>query len=88
MGKPGPDRTVTDFRLLLEVYLGRQGGKFASQVQENIELNTVQQTRDRLNELAEDGGHITVEDVSGRNLYQLSDAGEEYLMSELRDRVD
>jgi predicted transcriptional regulator len=88
MGKPGPDRKVSDFRLLLEIYLGRQGGKFATQVQDNISLSTVQGTRDRLNELVKDNGHVTVEDVGGRNLYQLTDDGEEYLMTELRDRID
>jgi len=87
MAKPGPKPTVSDERLLLELYVGRNGGKFASQITENVEMETVQGVRDRLNDLVEATDYVEVNTVSGRNLYRLTDAGEAHLTAELRQCI-
>lgn len=87
MPRPGPKRKVSDARLLLELYIAGEY-TFASEIEEDVDLDTVQGVRDRLNKLVEETDHVEVKKVSGRNLYRLTDAGEEYVVEELRQQLD
>lgn len=88
MAKPGPKRKVSNLRLMMELYVAEDGAQFATQVQENVPLSTVQGVRDRLNEIVETTNYIEMSKVSGRNLYRLTDEGKSHVLAELRDRID
>lgn len=87
MVRPGPKREVSDLRLMLEIYVADDGAQFATQVQENVPLSTVQGVRDRLNEIVEATEYVEMNKISGRNLYRLTDEGKDYVLSELRHRI-
>lgn len=84
----GPKEQVSDNRLLLEILLSDENSVFASEVQENVSLETVQGVRDRLNSLCEETEWIEVRKVSGRNLYSLTDNGNAKILQEVRSRFD
>lgn len=88
MARPGPERKVSDDRLLLELFLADSDSVFAKEIQDNVPLETIQGVRDRLNMLVDESEYVTVRKVSGRNLYTLTDEGREYVLSEVRGSVD
>jgi len=87
MGNRGPKRQVSDLRLLFELLISDEW-TFATEVQDNVAFETVQATRDRLNTLVDGSGHVKRKEVSGRNLYRLTDAGRSHVLEELRSVVE
>lgn len=88
MGKPGPKRSVSDDLLLAEIFIHENNSLFASQVKEKVDLSTVQGVRDRLNDIIEDTDLLEKDQVSGRNLYRLTNSGEDYVRNLIRSSVD
>ena len=88
MSSPGPKKQVSDIRLLFEIMASEERSVLAAEIQSNVPLGTVQAVRDRLNELAEESGYLTIKSVSNRNLYRLSDAGKEKVTAEVRKKLD
>jgi predicted transcriptional regulator len=88
MAKPGPKPKVSDDRLLLELLVSENRAVFAGQVQENVNLDTIQGVRDRLNDLCNDTPYVVKKEVSGRNLYSLTDEGRDHIVKQLRSLVD
>lgn len=87
MPRPGPKRKVSDLRLMLELFIQGDGARFAAQIHEQVPLETTQGVRDRLNELVDTTEYVEKNTVSGRNLYRLTDTGEDFLVDELRARI-
>lgn len=87
MPKPGPKRTVSDDRLILELYIAGES-VFATEIEDHVDLKTVQSVRDRLNQLEQNTEYVKMKKVSNRNLYSLTPSGEEYLLELLRETVD
>lgn len=87
MPKPGPKPKVSDDRLLLELLLINEPKIMAGQVEPRIDLD-IQQTRDRLNKLSDETEYVEKRRMSGRNMYDLTDAGRLKMMEILRDCVD
>jgi predicted transcriptional regulator len=88
MGRPGPKRSVSDNRLLTEIFIHENNSLFASQVKENVDLSTVQGVRDRLNNIVENTDRLEKDTVSGRNLYRLTDEGTLYVRDLIRSSID
>lgn len=88
MGGRGRKRKVSDERLLFEVLVADGDAVFASEVQEHVDLESVQGVRDRLNELVTDSEHLSRRKVSGRNLYSLPDAGRDHVLGVIRGNLD
>jgi predicted transcriptional regulator len=87
MPTPGPDREVSDLRLLLE--LGAKNELvFAKEIMDMVPLEAVQTVRDRLNELVAQTEYVELKKVSNRNLYRLTESGRQRLLDELRERID
>jgi len=87
MGDRGPKRQVSDLRLLFELLISDEW-TFATEVQDNVAFETVQATRDRLNTLVDESGHVKRKEVSGRNLYRWTDPGRSHVLEELRSVVE
>lgn len=88
MPKPGPKPKVSDDRLLLELLVSENRAVFAGQVQEHVDMDTIQGVRDRLNELCEETPYVVKKEVSGRNLYSLTEEGRDHITTQLRSLVD
>jgi DNA-binding transcriptional ArsR family regulator len=71
---------------LLEILLCRDRAVFTSEIAEELPLSTTR-VGQILSEL-EEGGLVTRKQVSGRNLYRLSDDGFDQLADELRAHFD
>lgn len=80
----GRPSKVSEDRLLVELHLVTTPA-FASDVAENIQIGT-QQTRDKLNKMSE-ADYVSKREASGRNLYDLTDAGENHVAKLIRDAV-
>lgn len=87
MTRPGPKRTVSDSRLLFEIFVADGGSVFASEIEPEVALSTTQGVRDRLNELL-DTQYLEVRKVSGRNLYSLTDAGQARVLADVREVLE
>jgi len=87
MARPGPKKQVSDLRLLLELFVKGEYA-LAAEVHGRVSLDALQSVRDRLNELEDSTEYVEMKKVSGRNLYRLTDSGEDYVLSEVRARVD
>lgn len=87
MARPGPSKKVSDDRLLMEVFVSDQDVVFADQIKDEVDMETTQGVRDRLNTLCEDTEYLTKETVSGRNLYSLTDEGREHMKEQIRSAI-
>lgn len=79
----GPDRTVTDERILLEFILNPGPAFFASEFEDDLPV-TRQRITGILDEM-EDDGLVTSKKASGRRLWWLTDKGEERVTSTARE---
>lgn len=82
----GRDPKVSPLRVLLEVALVPDRAAFAGEIESEVEVST-QRVRDICRDL-EARDDLTIDEVSGRKVYRLTDQGRERLARELRDRVD
>jgi len=81
----GRNRSVSDHRLLLEIYIADDGA-FAKEIAEGLPVG-VTRTRQMLAELA-DKGDVRIRSVSDINIYALTDSGHERLVSRLREDAE
>lgn len=87
MPKSGPDREVTDERVLLEFILTADPALFASEVAENLPVSR-QRVTTLLDNMEEDEGWVTSKHASGRRLWWISSTGRKQAAEELRKRLD
>jgi predicted transcriptional regulator len=87
MARPGPEKRVSDLRLLLELGV-KDEFVFAKEIMDEVSLEAVQTVRDRLNELVAQTEYVELKKVSNRNLYRLTESGRQRLLEELRTRLD
>lgn len=85
MNKRGPERTVSDDRILLEILLARGPAAFSSEITDEVPL-TRQQVSTRLENLEEEG-FVASKLASGRRLWWLTDKGEERVQGVARDEL-
>ncbi|MFW6435416.1 MAG: helix-turn-helix domain-containing protein [Halovenus sp.] len=85
MGR-GRNRSASDVRVLLEILLHRDRAVFGAEIAENLPVSK-ERVRQILGQLADDG-YVEINQVSGRNLYRLTDSGFEHLAEKLRETVD
>jgi predicted ArsR family transcriptional regulator len=85
MKNRGPERTVSDERILLEILLARGPAVFSSEVAESVPLSR-QQIRSRLANLEEEG-FVASKSASGRRLWWLTDRGEKRVQDTARDQL-
>lgn len=86
MGKTGPDRKVTDERLLLEILINPDPAVFASEIVPHVPY-TRQQVSNRLSEL-EDVDLVYSKRASGRRLWWLTRDGRQGIEKAARRAVD
>jgi len=87
MGNPGPSPKVSNDRLLFEILVMDSPSVFASQVREQVPYDSTQQVRDRMNDLVDDE-LLKKKEISGRNLYSLSDMGRDRIITAVRPLLD
>lgn len=75
MVKRGPDKTVSDERILIEMLVAEGPAVFTSEIENEVSI-TRQRLNDRLSEL-EESGYVTSKHASGRRLWWLTSEGVE-----------
>lgn len=85
MAKRGPERVVSDDRILLEILLASGPAVFASELEAELPLSR-QQITNRLSGL-EDGGFVMSKLASGRRVFWLTDEGHERVIRAARDQL-
>jgi len=86
MPKRGPDRKVSDERILLEFVLSSDPVYTASEFEDRFPL-TRQQISSRLNEM-QDKGYVTSKMASGRRFWWITDEGREFVADRARTKLD
>jgi len=86
MAKRGPKPKVSDERLLLELLARDSDATLAREIEPAIDLG-LQQTRDRLNDLASETEYVSFRKVSNRNLYRLTEPGRDHLIDIMRESL-
>lgn len=86
MPNTGPERSVTNDRILLEFVLNSGPAFFASEFEEHLSISR-QRINEILDELEEDG-YVTSKKASGRRLWWLTDEGNERVSRIARERFD
>lgn len=84
MAKTGPERTVSDERILLEFLLNPGPAFFTSEITENLPL-VRQQVNNILDELEQDG-YVTSKHASGRRLWWLTPKGNKWITERAREK--
>ncbi len=87
MPTSGPDREVTDERVLLEFILTADPAMFASEVADNLPVSR-QRVTTLLDDMENDDGWVTSKHASGRRLWWLTPTGRKQAAEELRMRLD
>lgn len=87
MPEKGPDREISDQRLLVEFVLSSDPALFASEIAENVPY-TRQRVSQRLDEIEDKEGYVTSKVASGRRLWWLTDKGREYVAKLLRKEFE
>ena len=85
MGR-GRNAAVSDTRVLLEILLERDRAVFGAEIAENLPISK-ERVRQILANLEEEE-FVEIEQISGRNIYRLTDEGFEHLAEELREQID
>ena len=85
MGR-GRTPAVSDERLLIEILLHQDQMVMAGEIAEAVDV-TNQTIRERMVDL-EGQDRVEPEQVSNRNLYRLTEDGQDYLTSILRERYE
>ena len=86
MGSTGPDRTVTDDRILIEFIIRQDPAFFPREFQDQFDLTT-QQLRNRL-KMLEAEGLVESKKVSNRLLYWITDEGYKQAATAVRENFD
>ena len=81
----GRNASTSETRVLLEILLGRDRAVFLAEIADELPVGK-ERVRQLLSSLVEDG-KVDKNQISGRNLYRLTDKGFEELSAELRDRI-
>lgn len=82
----GRTPSVSDERLLIEILIHQDRMVMAGEIAEAVDV-TNQTIRERMVDL-EDQDRVEREQVSNRNLYRLTEDGQDYLTSILRKRYE
>lgn len=86
MPKHGPDRTVTDDRLLLEFVLQPHPAFFASDFEDSIRISR-QQISKRLSQLEEEG-YVVSRKAAGRRMWWITEKGRTRVAGLAREKFD
>jgi Mn-dependent DtxR family transcriptional regulator len=85
MGR-GRNPSVTSDRLLVELLLHRDRAAFSSEIADRVPVGQ-ERVRQILKELSEQG-LVRVDNVSGTNVYRLTDDGFDEVSTLLRDEIE
>lgn len=86
MAKTGPERQVTDERLMLEIVINPDPAVFASEIEENVPISR-QRVTGRLDDL-EEKQFVYSKRASGRRLWWLTQKGRERVEERAREAIE